>query len=160
MSWSERNKKSIEAENAKMRRKLGIDKNGVHNLDDLDPEQEYMFLKHIMKCHDMEEGPRIEIRTLFPVDFEFPEPELMNDQDLENKIDSIIDILKRHDIYLGLVSECPDRLVYQYLLDEVLCETTPVTYPEGMHHVFDGCDGCCEDCFQQPYCETGRERKT
>lgn len=157
MSWNDRIMKSFEEENAKMRQQLGIDKKGIHNLDELDPEQEYMFLKHIMACHEMEHGPQIEIRTLFPIDFQFPESELLNDPDLDKKLDRIIDVLRSHDIYLGLVSECPDRLAYQYIIEEVLNHTTPVAYPEGMHHVFDGCDGSCEDCFQQPYCETGRE---
>ena len=116
-----------------------------------------MFLKHMLSFHEMEHGPKIEIRTLFPIDFQFPEAELLGDTDLEKKLDTILEVFIRHNICLGLAKECPDRLVYQYIVNEVLRDQTPITYPEGMRHVFDGCDGCCEDCFQQAYCEAGRE---
>ena len=156
--WDEN--EELKKENQELRKKLNLGENEHHNLNDLDPKTENQFLRNMLAYEEMENGVQIKILTLFPIDFNFiPENEL-SDEALSDKFDEILDVLARHNIYLSLVSDCPERIAYQYVLDEVLKMETPVTYPEDMQHVIDGCGGWCPDCFQLPYCDSAKETWT
>jgi len=157
MDWDERNRrKRLREENAGLRKKLGISKS-QYNLDDTTPEMENQFLKNILSFNEMEDGPQIEIRTIFPVNFEFPLPEHLNDEELEDKLDDIEDIFMDNNIFLDLVEKCPDRIIYKYILNEVLSDKIAVSRPTDLRYHISGCDGWCPDCFQQPYCDTWKD---
>lgn len=150
----------LEEENQELRKKLNLDEDEHHDLNKLDPKAENQFLKNMLAFEEMENGVQIKMLTLFPIDFNFiPEKELSDDE-LSDKIDEILNVFARHNIYLSLVSDCPERIAYQYVLDEVLQMETAVTRPADMQEMVDGCGGWCPECFQLPYCEVAKENWT
>jgi len=126
-------------------------------MEDQTPEIENQFLKNMLAFNEMKNVPHIEIRTLFPLNFKFPKTDQLSDEALEKKLDKIKDILKKNDIYLDLRKKCPDQIIYQYVLDEVLPLKIAVSRPEGLQHHIDGCDGWCPGCFQQPFCDSWKD---
>ena len=76
----------------------------------------------------------------------------LSDAEVEQQLHSVIERLAEQGISLGINETVPERLAYRYLLEELR---------QGMDvmpgWVLDGCDGCCEECFQLPYCKTGKE---
>jgi len=90
-------------------------------------------------------------RQLLGDDFPLvPEAEL-SDEEVAEQLHRMIDKLADKGIMFGINETVPERIAYRYLLEEL---------SEGMDvmpgWVIDGCDGCCEECFQLPYCDTGK----
>jgi hypothetical protein len=75
-----------------------------------------------------------------------------SDAEVEQQLHSVIERLAEQGISLGINETVPERLAYRYLLEELR---------QGMYvmpgWVLDGCDGCCEECFQLPFCKAGKE---
>ena len=153
--WDEN--EELKKENQELRKKLNLDENEHHDLKKLGPKAENKFLKNMLAFEDMGNGVQIKILTLFPINFNFiPEKEL-SDEALSDKFDEILDVLARHNIYLSLVSDCPERVAYQFVLDEVLQMETGVMRAADMQEIIDGCGGWCPGCFQLPYCDVAKE---
>jgi hypothetical protein len=78
--------------------------------------------------------------------------ELLPNEELKQQLHTVIDKLAGQGIGLAINETVPERIAYRYLVSE-LAEGLDV-----MPGLFiDGCDGCCEECFQLPYCPVGQE---
>ncbi len=98
--------------------------------------------------------PQIPMRSLFPADFRFPPVESMSEKQITRKVDKIEDILFAHNIHLGFCEKTPDKLIYKYLITEVIPkEEIDEKVFEGCFTTFNGCTGWCEGCFQKDYCD-------
>lgn len=123
-----------------------------------DPKLHNEFLKHIIAFHDMDNGPRVPMRSLFPEDYRFPPVDSLSDAELEAKLDDILRILYEHHIVVDLTEKLPDRLTYQHLVKDVIPkDQVSAENPTGMTMHIDGCDGGCPECFQKDYCESAKE---
>lgn len=67
-------------------------------------------------------GPFIPIRSLFPVNYQFPSIDTMSEDELSNKLDEISDIYLLHNIKLSFVGKLPDKVLYNHLINEVIPE--------------------------------------
>jgi hypothetical protein len=85
-------------------------------------------------------------------DFILQAEEALSDAEVEEQLHLVIDRLAKHGIGISIDDAVPERLVYRCLLEEL---------QQGMEvcpgWMIDGCDGCCEQCFQLPYCESGKQ---
>lgn len=85
-------------------------------------------------------------------DFILLAEEALTDAEVEEQLHLIIDRLADRGVAFGINETVPERLAYRYLLQELR---------EGLDvmpgWVLDGCDGSCEECFQLPYCESGKQ---
>ena len=122
--------------------------------NDLPPEFARKFLEEVL---DHESAPRALVRDLLDSDIEPPNPDGLDDKALQIELDKLLAVLAAKRIHVALNKGVPPRLVYQFVVDEVL-DTEVELIHEG-RHVFDGCGGDCETCFQLKYCETAREER-
>lgn len=105
-----------------------------------------------------EDRPLIHI---FPKDFTFPPVHEMDATQLDEKLNAIEDIFEENYIELALVDDLPDKLIYQFLIEEVLPE--PIDFPFGPDDssicCINGCGGDCPTCFQKDYCDIAADLK-
>ncbi|MBD3320832.1 MAG: hypothetical protein GF350_07040 [Chitinivibrionales bacterium] len=128
---------------------------------DIDPELENSFLNYVKDFEELDKLPKVKLTSLFPPGFTFPPADELTREELENKLDDILDILEEHNIYLELANDVPDDVVYTYLAhDYILREDTFPDNNIGINHIISGCTGWCPDCFQREYCEVCRENWT
>jgi hypothetical protein len=156
--WEEQfSKERLREENDRLRQ--GIENEGglFFKAPAMTPELENEFLQHVLDFESADRMPKRTIRSLFPDGFEFPPADGLTRRELSAKLNQILLILEDHGICLDLVGKVPDRMVYDHLLQEALNDEIPLELPEGFHYHMDGCDGYCPECFQRPYCETGKD---
>jgi len=122
--------------------------------NDLPPELAMRFLQEVLGDEAL---PRAQVRDLFDFDLDPPKPDDLDDDALRLERDKLIALLATKRIHVALRRDVPARLVYQYILDEVLDAEVELIH-EG-RHVFDGCGGGCETCFQLKYCTTAKEER-
>ncbi|MEW6356998.1 MAG: hypothetical protein AB1696_11770 [Planctomycetota bacterium] len=122
--------------------------------NDLPPELAMQFLQEVLGDDAL---PRAAVRDLFDFDLDPPHPDDLDDDALLLELDKLIGLLAAKRIHIALNKDVPPRLVYQYILNEVLDAEVELIH-EG-RHVFDGCGGGCEECFQLKYCITAREER-
>ncbi|MFV1981836.1 MAG: hypothetical protein ACC655_11835 [Rhodothermia bacterium] len=76
----------------------------------------------------------------------------LSDDEVAERLGRMIAKLADKGIGFGINETVPKRIAYRYLLEEL---------SDGMDvmpgWVLDGCDGSCEECFQLPYCESGKQ---
>ena len=126
--------------------------------DDIDAETYNSFLKNVHAYEELDKEPKRALKSLFPKNFTFPDVTSFKSRELHTKLLDIYDILNQNNVEVSLNEKLPDKLVYQYLVSQVI--PFEVTFPmqfDGFTHVIDGCDGFCPDCFQKKYCKTGQE---
>ena len=131
-----------------------------YKAEDLDPAVENQFLKNIKMFEEMEKEPKGTLAGLFPDGSIFPSADAMSDEAVRAMLEAIEAVLASHQIYFGFANELPDRLVYQHFVNELLPEEEEIVYPNppaGFSYTLDGCTGCCEECFQLAFCETGKD---
>jgi len=124
-----------------------------------DPKVTNTFLTQVLAFEAAAKGPHGSIADRLPADFDLPDPVGLLDQEIEIKLAELVSLLSDRGVVVDLVGKLPDRLTYQYLFNEALDEEIPLMVPEGTRYHIDGCDGCCEACFQLPYCEVGQENQ-
>ena len=78
----------------------------------------------------------------------------LDDLELERELHKLIDRLAERNICVGMTDILPERLLYRCLLEDL---DEGIDTMGDMGIILDGCTGCCEECFQLPYCETGRD---
>jgi hypothetical protein len=126
--------------------------------EDIDPELHNQFLKNIIAFEEADELPQMPMRSLFPSDYEFPPGSSMSDEAVSRKLEEIEELLDRHNVAFGFANKLPDRVLYRYLVEECIPhETVTQATQAGFTWTLDGCDGCCEECFQKDYCPTAEE---
>jgi len=76
----------------------------------------------------------------------------LSDDEIESRLSFFIEILSYHDIEVDFYGLIPDRLTFEYLLQEIDEEYDLMA--GGTYHL-DGCSGFCPDCFQRPWCDQG-----
>ena len=131
----------------------------MHCSNDLDPAVENEFLKHVLEFEDASrEMGMTRIGDLFPEGYDFPPVEELDDAAVEVKMAEIRGILGDHGVVIEFNDSVPDRLAYEHITHETLQDEImgPLGMPGYTYHL-DGCSGCCEECFQLPYCETGQK---
>lgn len=126
----------------------------ISNAQESDPEITNAFLKHVLDFEHRATLPKIPIRSLFPKAFSFPKVKSMTPEQIEAKLDDILDILEDHNVGVELCGEVPPSVVYSYLVDQVIAnEMIDKEMGEGEHVTFTGCTGDCQGCFQREYCD-------
>ncbi|MFP4165429.1 MAG: hypothetical protein ACLFQB_15585 [Chitinispirillaceae bacterium] len=149
--------RKLREENRILEEKLS--KMGAHfgGMEEKDPKIHNAFLKHILDCEESIKKPHNEIviRTLFPKNFEFPDADTFNEEELEKKIEDILDILEKSRIYVDLVEKLPDKIFYEFIVDTVLNDKISPDDPSNT--IYNGCGGDCESCFQRDYCDVALE---
>ncbi|MBD3345461.1 MAG: hypothetical protein GF401_10405 [Chitinivibrionales bacterium] len=159
---SEDDKKiDLELENKALELDLKLQGAEFHKENDIDPELENNFLNYVKNYEELDKLPKVKMTSLFPPDFSFPKIEEMSKEELENKLDTILDIFEQHNIYLELANDVPDEVIYKFLVEDYIPrEDTLPDNDFGINHIIDGCTGWCPDCFQRDYCETCKENWT
>jgi hypothetical protein len=76
----------------------------------------------------------------------------LSDDEVAERLRGMIDKLADKGIGFEISDTVPERIAYRYLFEEL---SAGIDVMPGW--VIDGCDGCCEECFQLPYCESGQE---
>ena len=122
------------------------------------PEIYNEFLRHVIEFEDrVAAGEEREVRSVFPPVYSFPDVDTMTPEQLERKLDEIESILEQNGIVVELRPGVPLRLVYQYILRNVLPVRDWFGGSPDSRLVFDGCDGNCPYCFQRAYCDVPGE---
>jgi len=156
--WEERfSKERLKEDNEFLKEQLGVDEQQYFVASRTTPELENLFLRNIKEFEEADKLPKRSVRSLLPDGFELPSADRLTRSDLGRKLDQILSILEDHGISLDLVGKVPNAVVYNYLIQGGLDDEIPLELPEGFHYHIDGCDGYCPQCFQRPYCETGKD---
>jgi hypothetical protein len=150
-------KERLREENERLRKEIENQGGLFSKSSAMTPEMENEFLRHIMDFEEADRLPKRTIRSLFPDDFEFPQPDGMKRKELSAKLNQILLILEDHGICLDLIGKIPDAVVYNHIVQDALNDEIPLEIPDGFRYHIDGCDGYCPECFQRPYCETGKD---
>ena len=131
---------------------------GGHTFENKDSklptEIENQFLRNVLA---FEEAPLQKLSDL--LDFhpkDWPNENVISNDDLCEKLDILSDILAEHHIVIVLQDNLPDRMAYKYLIEDYI-PNEKIEMIEGMTMNINGCDGFCKGCFQLEWCETGQE---
>jgi hypothetical protein len=156
--WEERqSRERLSADNERLKKLLGVNDETFFISDSGSPELENQFLRSILDFEEADRLPQRTLRSLLPDGCELPPVEAMTPHELALKLNQILFILEDHNVHLDLAGNVPDPMTYDYLVREGLDHEIPIVMPEGFHLHINGCGGSCPDCFQRPYCETGRD---
>lgn len=117
------------------------------------------FLHNVKEFESLVEKSFPPVRSIFPIDYQFPPSSELTAQQLSEKFNDIVEYFTHNNIELALSKHLPVNKAYQYIVDEILNETPSFPYGSGCRFtkVIDGCDGYCPECFQRDYCETAEE---
>lgn len=135
-------------ENLLLKAKALLKGGEFHQKEDLPPEIENEFLKHVFEFEEAKPIPTYQYLNIDP--HSFPSEQSLNDEELEAQYDRLEQLLNAHNIVIDLQPELPLRQAYKYLTEEVLLEK--YEFVKGMTLHLDGCDGYCPGCFQVDYC--------
>jgi hypothetical protein len=179
VSHDDRNIKDVIEENATLKRELLLLGRDPSMFEDLSPREMNVRLKRSlvyaeqtqeatllgkepppafldpMSPHwipDIEDMASLNAAEFLGAEIDLPDDAMLSDAEVERRLHAIIDRLAEHGMALGIRESVPERLAYRYLVEE-LREGLDVM--PGL--VYDGCSGCCEECFQLPYCESGKD---
>ncbi|MFP4416531.1 MAG: hypothetical protein ACOC41_05435 [Chitinivibrionales bacterium] len=146
----------LKLENESLRDEIALRGGFSHKSEQLDPELENAFLKNVMAFEEALDEPEVPIRSFFPSGYEFPPVTSLTDEQITNKLDEIQNILSLHHVEFGFVENLPDRVLYKHMVEEYIPNGSVPPIAIGSW-VLDACSGCCEDCFQRPYCSTAND---
>ncbi len=142
----------IEQENLFIQSQIILKGGIIGGSNNLPPEIENQFLKNIMAFEDAEQKPIFEILGIKRSDF--LSSSKLTDIEIDQKLNQIIEILAKNEIELNLVADVPNRIVYNYLIEDYLFDVDNM-HPVGIGGwVIDGCSGDCPSCFQIDYCSS------
>lgn len=153
----------LELENKQLQKKVEELGGMMGFEDDCPPDIKNQFLKNIIRYEETgvlgesedSGGTEREIRAAFPRGYSFPQLENMSPAQLKRKLRDILRILASKNIYIELLENVPDGVVYTYIVGNVLsARDTFGPNRAGIH--FTGCTGWCEECIQLPYCKDGQ----
>jgi len=147
----------LRTDNDLLKKQLGLSGNQFHENTDMSPYAENQFLRCIKEFDDMENGPKRELSSIFPVGFDFPDVNTMSQGELSQIIEDIEEILAEHNIYMEFTEELPLELIYEYFVNHELHSEIALEFPDGVKYHINGCDGYCRSCFQREYCKTGQQ---
>lgn len=83
------------------------------------------------------------------------DPAGLTDAQVETELTRIASLLSRRGVAIGIREDVPPTLVLRYLRDYLAETRFDIAAPGSTWHV-DGCSGYCPECFQRPWCDTGR----
>jgi hypothetical protein len=149
----ENSEAALEIDNELLMQQLGLSEGSIFKSEDASPYIQNQFLRHIQAFQEMEGGPQRVLSTIFPDGFEFPPVESLDRAQLKEKLRAIEEVLGEHRIFLDLAPSLPDKMVYEYIIKEVIHQPISLEFPKGFALHFDGCDGYCPGCFQRDFCE-------
>lgn len=126
--------------------------------DETDPVKENKFLKHVLMFEKVEHGPTKPVASFIPAGFELTAAAELSDEEVTKKLDDLCAILAEHNISVDLQETLPDRIAYHWLITEGIHDLDMFdgAIPGFTMHI-DGCSGGCPECFQGPWCESGKE---
>ncbi len=148
----------LELENRSLELELELKGGNLMVEEDVDPKLHNTFLKQTQQFNELEESPRIPVRSLFPDEVTFEPVDTLSKKEIQDKLETIMTIFSTHNIFIDLKEKLPAKLVYKYLTEDFIPNET--TYQENntsFSFVIDGCDGYCPGCFQKEYCEVKDE---
>ena len=76
----------------------------------------------------------------------------LTDQEVTHELETLVAEIGRHGVGFVINELVPDRIAYRYLLSEL-----EVGFAMEPGWYIYGCSGCCDGCFQLPYCDVGQE---
>jgi hypothetical protein len=144
----------LELENRSLEQEIAL-RGGIlgHGKGDTPPEMLNEFLRHVIEFEDRAAGEQREVRSVFPEGYAFPGADTLSPEELEKKLLDIEEILGDNGIVVDLRPDVPPRLVYGYIVRDVLPARDTFGDAPLSRLVFDGCTGDCPTCFQRAYCD-------
>lgn len=127
LSLSEEEK--IEQENLLLQSEIILRGGIIGDSNNIPSEIENQFLKNILAFENAEMKPLDEITGIKRDDY--PVSNELTDNEIDQKLDQIIDVLNKNGIELGLVSDVPNKIVYKYLVEDYLFDSGEL-YPVGI----------------------------
>lgn len=85
-----------------------------------------------------------------------PDSEAMTDKEVERHLASLEETLATRQVILELPPEIPSRVVYDYLRRYLAEASFDVVAENTVTHIT-GCEGDCESCFMQRWCDIADE---
>lgn len=158
--WRTEDQKDMDLrlENQSLETELNLQGGGTFKNREVDPKIENAFLKNVIAYEEADKEPPVPVRSLFPEGYEFPPVSSMSRRNLSKKIKEIAEILSAHNVEFGFANKLPDEVLYKYIAEDFIPhEMIGASIQAGFTFVIDGCDGCCEECFQKSHCPTARE---
>ncbi len=117
---------------------------------DLDPDNDwYMFERWINGL-----PVRKTLWEHIKENYEVKDPDTLNDCEIETEWELFKEAIHEAKIEVGLHETIPARLQYKYMLGK-LEQLYEITFAGGW--VIDGCSGCCPECMQRPWCDSGQD---
>ena len=154
-NWQSQEQRELDLilENKSLETDISLQGGNIVKGEDIDPKLENAFLKNVLAFEEADKEPPIPMRALFPDDYEFPAASSMSGEELSRKIQEIAGILSMHNVEFGFANDLPDEVLYTYLVKECIPnDSVSATISEGFTWYLDGCDGGCDECFQNKYC--------
>ncbi len=142
------NKAKLIQENLLLKAKIILNGGLFHKKDDLPPEIENEFLRHVLAFEEATPMPMYEYLKINPNTF--PLEKTLSDEELEIQFNRLEKLLNDHNIVIDLRDGLPLRLAYKFITEEALLEKYEFVAHVTLH--IDGCSGYCPDCFQADYC--------
>ena len=116
---------------------------------DCDPDSDWIRFERWMKHEPVTWQAEELVGRLRPAD-------QLTDEEVGAALERVEGILAERGVVVDLCRGIPDRLVYEYLRESLAGSEFEFMGPATTCHL-DGCTGYCPDCFQRPWCATGRE---
>lgn len=82
------------------------------------------------------------------------DPADLTDAQVSAEIARVRDLLLRRSVCVDVSDRIPERLLLQHLREFLRTASFDFAGAGSCWHL-DGCDGCCPECFQRPWCEAG-----
>ena len=117
---------------------------------DLSPDNDWFVFTRWIKGHRV----RLSGLEQLAMPYTPKNPDQLSDKELLSELNQLYDIIDKSRIDVGLHEGIPPKLIYENLIEMLKEDFELMT--EGFW-VLDGCSGCCPDCFQRPWCQTGLE---
>jgi len=159
INWEDDSLKDLDLELENQALELDLEMKGglTFKSGDMPPEIQNRFLHNVKDFEELAEASEANrpLCSLFPVDDTFPSAEQLTDQEIAAKLKEIKKVFSDNNVELGLTEKLPEKIIYSYLVEEVLPEMPSFPYGPDCQftYVIDGCDGYCPECFQRDYCE-------
>lgn len=114
----------------------------------IDPDSDWLRFRRWLQGKPV----RRRLKSRLPRELVFMHPHDLTEEEIEHEVERLTRLLARMRFSVDLHEGVPPRSVYEHLL-EVLEDDFELV-AGGCWHL-DGCSGCCPECFQRPWCETG-----
>lgn len=115
----------------------------------MDPDNDWLMFERWMR------GEPLAWR-LNPEEISLADPQGLSDDELDKRLEALAALLESRGVVLDVQEGVPSRLICAYLRERLAEMRFEYLAPGTTWHLT-GCDGCCPECFQRPWCDTGRE---